>query len=62
MIKNIKWLVLVAATFMACNNNDETVVYDTSDGLTPTAGTANFAKYVALGDCNHLGFIVDKRL
>ena len=51
MIKNFKWLLLVAATFVACNNtDDETVVYNTSDGLMPTAGTANFSKYVALGN------------
>lgn len=57
MIKNFKWLLLVAATFVACNNTeDETVVYKTSDGLAPTAGTANFAKYVALGDSFAAGF------
>ena len=57
MIKNFKWLLFVAATFVACNNTeDETVVYITSDGLAPTAGTANFAKYVALGDSFAAGF------
>lgn len=57
MIKNFKWLLLVAATFAACTNTeDETVVYNTSDGLAPTAGTANFAKYVALGDSFAAGF------
>ena len=57
MIKNFKWLVLVVATFVACNNNDEEIaVYNTSDGLVPTAGTANFAKYVALGDSFAAGF------
>jgi lysophospholipase L1-like esterase len=57
MIKNFKWLLFVATTFVACNNTeDETVVYKTSDGLAPTAGTANFAKYVALGDSFAAGF------
>ena len=57
MIKNFKWLVLVAATFAACNNNDvATVVYNTSDGLPPTAGTANFSKYVSLGNSLTAGY------
>jgi hypothetical protein len=57
MIKNFKWLLLVAVTFVACNNNDEeTVVYDTSDGLAPTAGTANFTKYVSLGNSLTAGY------
>jgi lysophospholipase L1-like esterase len=55
MIKNIKWLLLVSLTFMACND-DETVTYDTADGLPLTAGTANFSKYVALGDSFAAGF------
>ena len=57
MIKNFKWLLLVAATFVACNNNNEDlVVYNTSDGLAPTAGTANFAKYVSLGNSLTAGY------
>jgi hypothetical protein len=57
MIKNFKWLLLVAATFVACNNNDEEiVVYDTSDGLTPTAGSANFSKFVSLGNSLTSGY------
>jgi hypothetical protein len=57
MIKNFKWLLLVAATFVACNNNDEeVVVYNTSDGLPPTAGTANFAKFVSLGNSLTAGY------
>ena len=55
MIKNIKWLFLVSLTFIACND-DEIVTYDTADGLPLTAGTANFAKYVALGDSFAAGF------
>ena len=57
MIKNFKWLLLVAATFVACNNNDEEiVVYNTSDGLMPTAGTANFSKFVSLGNSLTAGY------
>ncbi|WP_310557652.1 G-D-S-L family lipolytic protein [Flavobacterium sp.] len=58
MIKNFKWLLLVAATFVACNNNndEEVVLYNTSDGLPPTAGTANFTKYVSLGNSLTAGY------
>ena len=57
MIKNFKWLLLVAATFVACNNNDEEiVVYNTSDGLPPTAGSANFSKFVSLGNSLTSGY------
>lgn len=57
MIKNIKWLLLVAATFVACNNDDETVVVsNSSDGLSLTSGTADFSKYVALGNSLTAGF------
>ena len=53
MIKNLKWLLLVSLSFAACNNND--------DDLTPApipvvSGTANFAKYVALGDSFAAGY------
>lgn len=51
MIKNIKWLVLVSLTFVACNNDDATV---TEVPVTP--GSANFSKYVALGDSFAAGF------
>ena len=57
MIKNFKWLLLVSLTFVACNNSDEEiVVYDTSDGLAPTAGSANFAKFVSLGNSLTAGY------
>ncbi len=55
MIKNIKWLFLVSLTFIACND-DEIVTYDTADGLPLTAGTADFSKYVALGDSFAAGY------
>jgi hypothetical protein len=57
MIKNFKWLLFVAATFVACNNTeDEAVVYNTSDGLMPTSGTANFSKFVSLGNSLTAGY------
>ena len=52
MIKNIKWLVLVSLTVVACtNNNDEAI---TEAPL--TAGTADFSKYVGLGDSMCAGY------
>ncbi|MCF8320094.1 MAG: SGNH/GDSL hydrolase family protein [Flavobacterium sp.] len=52
MIKNFKWVVLVSLTFMACTN-DDTV---TTGEAPVTAGTADFSKYVALGDSFAAGF------
>ena len=57
MIKNFKWLFLVSLTFIACNNDEEVVIDpNSSDGLPLTAGTANFSKYVALGNSLTAGF------
>lgn len=57
MIKNIKWLFLVSLTFVACNNNDEVVVdNNSSDGLPLTAGSADFTKYVSLGNSLTAGY------
>lgn len=57
MIKNFKWLLLVSLTFVACNNNDdEVIVYDSSDGMPLTAGTANFSKFVTLGNSLTAGY------
>lgn len=57
MIKNFKWLFLVSLTFVACNNDDETVVdSNSSDGLPLTAGTADFSKYVSLGNSLTAGY------
>ena len=52
MIKNIKWLLLASISIVACNNDDEEVAAETP----VTAGTANFAKYVALGNSLTAGF------
>ena len=60
MIKNIKTLLLVSLAMVACNKNDDmtTAVADTnsSDGKPLTAGTANFSKYVAVGNSLTAGF------
>jgi hypothetical protein len=52
MIKNIKWLLLVSLTFVACNSNDDEVVAE----VPVTAGSANFSKYVSLGNSLTSGF------
>lgn len=52
MIKNFKWLVLVSLTFMACTNDDDTTVGE----IPVSSGTANFTKYVALGDSFAAGY------
>ncbi|MSP85288.1 MAG: G-D-S-L family lipolytic protein [Flavobacteriaceae bacterium] len=52
MIKNFKWLLLVSLTFVACNNDDDTTVGE----IPVSPGTANFTKYVALGDSFAAGF------
>jgi hypothetical protein len=47
---------LVSLTFVACNSDDAVVVVsNSSDGL-PLAGTANFSKYVALGNSFDFGY------
>ena len=57
MIKNFKWLFLVAATFIACNSDDEVVQENnSSDGQPLTAGTANFSKFISLGNSLTAGF------
>ena len=57
MIKNFKWLLLVSLTFAACNSDDNTTEkVDSSDGQPLTSGSANFSKYVALGDSFAAGF------
>ena len=57
MIKNFKWLLLVSLTFVACNSNDDTEINpNSSDGLPLTAGTADFSKYVSLGNSLCAGY------
>ncbi|MBC7607716.1 MAG: G-D-S-L family lipolytic protein [Burkholderiales bacterium] len=52
MIKNFKWLLLVSISFAACNSNEETATVETPI----TAGTADFSKYVSLGNSLTAGF------
>jgi lysophospholipase L1-like esterase len=57
MIKNFKWLVLVSLTFVACDSSDDFVADPNStDGSPLSAGSADFSKYVALGDSFAAGF------
>lgn len=57
MIKKFKWLLLVSLTFIACNSDDDTAKEtNSSDGLPLTSGSADFSKYVALGDSFAAGF------
>jgi len=57
MIKNLKWLLLVSLTFVACSKSDDaTVVANSSDGLPLTAGSANFSNYVSLGNSLTSGY------
>ena len=57
MIKNFKWLLLVSLTFVACSSNDDAVVDPNStDGLPLTAGSADFSKYVSLGNSLCAGY------
>jgi lysophospholipase L1-like esterase len=54
MIKNFKWLLLVSLTFVACSKNDDgdNVVVEAP----VTAGTADFSKYVSLGNSLTAGY------
>lgn len=58
MIKNIKILALASLVFVACEKEDEVVtpVTNSSDGLALTSGTANFSKFVSLGNSLTAGF------
>ncbi len=51
MIKNFKWLLLVSLTFVACNNDEDIIVEEPV-----SAGSANFSKYIALGDSFAAGY------
>ncbi len=57
MIKNFKWLLLVSLTFVACNSEDQPFVDPNStDGSPLNAGTADFSKYVSLGNSLTAGY------
>lgn len=54
MIKNFKWLLFVSLAFVACDNNDHD---DDVVQLAPlTAGSADFSKYVAVGNSLTAGY------
>ena len=55
MNKNFKWLLLVSLTFVACNSDiDEGVIVEPEVPI--VAGSADFSKYVALGNSLTAGF------
>ncbi len=57
MIKNFKWLLLGSLTFVACDNDFEpSVDANSTDGTPLTAGSADFSKYVSLGNSLTAGY------
>lgn len=52
MIKNFKWLLLLSLCFTACNDDENTTPAEEPI----TAGTANLAKYIAIGDSFAAGY------
>lgn len=52
MIKNFKWLLLASVTLVACSDDDN----GTTANEPITAGSADFSKYVALGDSFAAGY------
>ena len=52
MIKNIKWLLIASISLVACNEDEPAVVVEAP----ATAGSANFTKYVSLGNSLTAGF------
>lgn len=57
MIKNIKWLPIVALVFAACSSEEDFVADpNSSDGTALNAGSADFTNFVALGDSFAAGF------
>jgi lysophospholipase L1-like esterase len=53
MIKNFKWLLLVSLAFAACSSNDDGGS-NTDEPI--TAGSADFSRYVALGNSLTAGY------
>lgn len=53
MIKNFKWLLFASLSFVACSSDDEGSSVE-EQPITP--GSANFSKYVALGDSFAAGY------
>ncbi len=53
MIKNFKWLLILSLSLAACNSDDDEA---TPNNEPITAGTADFSRYVALGNSLTSGF------
>ncbi|HEU0136488.1 MAG TPA: G-D-S-L family lipolytic protein, partial [Flavobacterium sp.] len=53
MIKNFKWLLFASLSFVACSDDDTTSPIAEEP---ITAGTADFSKYIALGNSLTAGF------
>ncbi|GGD18370.1 MULTISPECIES: G-D-S-L family lipolytic protein [Flavobacterium] len=56
MIKNFKLLLLVSLGFVACNSDEEDISGILPEEPPVTAGSADFSKYVALGNSLTAGF------
>jgi lysophospholipase L1-like esterase len=54
MIKNCKWLLLLSLSLAACSNDDDNNA--NANGGPVTSGTADFSRYVALGNSLTAGF------
>ncbi len=54
-INNIKWMALASLALFSCSSESD-VIETPATGLTATAGSANFTKYVALGDSFAAGY------
>ena len=52
MIKNIKWLLIASVSLVACNDEEPVVAVEAP----ATAGSANFTKFVSLGNSLTAGF------
>ncbi len=56
MKNNIKWMALASIAMFSCSTESDVVTAPSTDATTATAGTANFTKYVALGDSFAAGY------
>jgi hypothetical protein len=52
MIKNFKWLLLLSLSITACSSDDD----NADEAIVITSGSADFSKYVALGDSFAAGY------
>jgi lysophospholipase L1-like esterase len=56
MKNNIKWMALASLVMFSCSTESDVVTAPSTDTTTATPGTANFTKYVALGDSFAAGY------